>query len=380
MALFKSNSTLVAFDYKNLNNFYFLNYIQSANYEIKSNRISAKHIGDSKQIQDQIIYPEISLNLNYLQRADFLNEFLFGIEFNADLIENDNFLKNIINDYYTNNIFILNSENLNFDLKNLSYDDSMYVTSFGNVYLNSYATSYKVGQIPSVSVSFLADDMRVSKIQKSNNIYTFLNWDGLQKTLDNAKLNEIKNETYSIYELNYLNNIKLNANELASNSKTPSIILDTFSNGVIRSIDIDIPLNRNKFYFFNKTNKQASRKIILPITGTLNISGYFTQFNLEELKNFFNSSIPFDLQFILNTSNEEMSRIKIEKIIVESFSYSVSINSMIEYSINCSFQINNEYGLKIQRFLNPLEAKGFISSDSFFLQTSDAFILDFLII
>ena len=76
MALFKSNSSIVgttSYDF-GLTDIIILPYIQSANYEIKYNRISEKHIGDPNILNNQLIRPDISINLTYLLRADFLNE------------------------------------------------------------------------------------------------------------------------------------------------------------------------------------------------------------------------------------------------------------------------------------------------------------------
>ena len=73
--IFKSHNALFALDKKILNNlddFYYLDFLQSISLSYDVGRINQKSIG--KSFSDKIIYTDkdLKLEISYLQRSDFL--------------------------------------------------------------------------------------------------------------------------------------------------------------------------------------------------------------------------------------------------------------------------------------------------------------------
>lgn len=391
MALFKSNSSIVgttSYDF-GLTDIIILPYIQSANYEIKYNRISEKHIGDPNILNNQLIRPDISINLTYLLRADFLNETAFGFEFSDTINESDVILLKLF-EQKTSDLFIFNNEDLTFDLSTfrpsnmpaIYQSSNWYVSSFPRSFLNGYSISFKVGSIPIASANFIAGDMRVSALEQtgSENVARFkYNFPQDYKEINIYTLFDNQINTANAKSLNYINNIVINTD--FSQSQVPLIILETFSQAVIKSLDISVDLNRNKFYFFtgiDPSYEPFDPRIILPVNCNLNINGLLTKINASSLQTFFKLDKKFNLEFIFYEKNKEISRMKIENITVESFSYSAEMNQMVEFVLNCSFKMNKSSGLKIQRLFNPLEDQGFLTADNYYIISSNGYHMESL--
>lgn len=349
MALVKSNSALIAFDESNFNNsnkFIFLNFIQSLSFDFKTNRINSKHIGKSTSLVDQFTEPDVSLNINFLQTKDFFNEMLLGLVLSPSINEQDSFLSKIIkNNFFNKNSFILFNEVQGYDLIYSELNNSMSSVSIGNLYLNTYSISYRINQLPTVSIDFLCSDIKIDKI---TNELKLKNWDNSELQLDNSIQQNLHLVTSNADSLVYVMNGLYASSNFNSNSYSPGISVDSLLNGVIQSLETSINFNRNKLYFFNQTSAVSDRKIILPVTGSLKISGISYDLNIGNIKDFFkNNSSFYIILDVLDELKEISTRIIYENLIVESFSYSINLNGFLEYSLDCSFQINDINGFKV---------------------------------
>lgn len=377
MSIIKSNSALIAFDQgyvDKLDEFIFLNFLQSLSFDIKTNRIDSKHIGQSKSLVNQFVEPEISLNINFLQRKDFLNESLFGLILSPNSIEKQSFFKKIIqNNFFNKNAFILFNEVQGYDLIYSKLNNSISSVSMGNLYLNTYSVSYKINQLPTVSIDFLCNNIKIDKI---TNDLKLKNWDNSELQLDNSALENLKLDTNNAEFLVYVMNGLYASTNFNSNSYSPGISIDSLLNGIIQSLDVSINLNRNKLYFFNQTNTVSERNVILPIKGSLKISGISFNLNIGNIKEFFERNSSFYIVLdILDELKQTSSTVIYENLIVESFSYSINLNGFLEYSLDCSFQITDIDGLKIISEGNPsLHAQKIQSSDLKDLKAGNSFL------
>ena len=377
MSLIKSNSALVAFDqtiFSNKKSFVFLNFIQSLSFEISSNRIKSKHIGSATSTVNQFTNPEINLNLTFLQSKDFFNERIFGMNFSSVTYGSQYFFKNLLNEFYNTNCFILfNDVNAN-DLIYSNIKSLMSSVSIGNLYLNSYSTSYRINQIPTVSVDFLSGDLKIEKIANS---LLLKNWDDTNVQLTTSYVDNLKLNTANAKSLIYVMSGLSMSNDFDQKTFMPGIAINSLLNGVMQSLDVSFEFNRSKLYFFENKNSVSSRKIILPINGSLKISGISYNINIGNINNFFNSNLPFNMEFdILDDKKQIFSKIVYENLIVEKFSYSINLNGMLEYSLDCSFQVTNNSGYKVIMVGEPNIYFGkLISSNALGLQSANGSIL-----
>lgn len=387
---FKSNSVLIGFDtsaYKDSeNDFVFLNFIQSASMSFDVNRISQKSIGKSSSITNQFIEPNINFSISYLQRIDFLNEFLFGFNINSNFSNNSVALK-YEKGFLNKNVFFLFSkdkDDLIFKLKNEDYSESISALSFGRVYLNSYSINYVAGKLPEVSASFSASKASVSNLNNtilSNSLISnartwgFTAWDSsffpipytkAQELFENTNLNKGKNIVYHMKNFSMINDSK--------ESLLPAFDFSTFTEGNIQSLQIDFDLARNKFNFFE--TEFDDKKFIYPIKGTLKINGLSKNITNGNFYNFFEKDKKFNLILGLgNNSNsleEDYYEFQIENLNINTSSFDLQLNNMLTYSITASFEITKEGGLIVKQIKNKQNSLlNIVSQDSEFIYSSD---------
>ena len=385
MATIKSNSVLMAFDYSvysENNIFKYLNFIQSISYDIKTNRINHKSIGSDVYIKSQFTKPEIETTVTYLQRSDFFNETLFGFGFEIDyLTANNSALKNILNGFYNKNAFILMSDtymnDLALQIKNKGFNSEMLSISLGNTYLKSYSFGYRIGEMPTATASFVSSDLKISKISYDGQ-FKLNNWSDNLITLDENVINNFltstnenlnKNITYHMRNLSFQNDFDM--------AEIPGPNISTFLNGLIQSIDFNIDINRNNYYFFQSGNSPVDRNIIYPLIGKIRISGISKDIITGNFDYFFNSDKKFTMTLLVGedatsgilkaTSN--YYDIVFNDLTVENFSYTFDLNNFLVYSIECSVQITPSQGFNIKRKYTLENINILYSSDSQMLTT-----------
>lgn len=368
MSLIKSNSSLIAFDNSNLsstNDFTFLNFIQSVSINSLINRVNQKSIGNKSVFKNQFVQPEIDLSISYFQRINFFNENLFGFNF---ILENgiyESFAKKLIlDDFFNKNAFVIFSEQTIDDfakrILSSNYNQEMITISMGNLYLTSYSFSYSVGSIPLVNASFSSSQLKISKLIYNTN-YQIQNWDDSLINIDKSIVTNYLIETNPNYIINTNDEIIKKivyqmkyfsfSNNFQSTS-TPGPTIDNFLNGVIQSFEFSIDFSRNKFYFFENGNTPLDRKIILPLKSKFKISGISENFEVGDLKNLFNTDEKFSSLISIgdpNDINADYYKILLDDIFVESFNYSIDLNGFLNYTIDCSIDITDEKGFRIQQ-------------------------------
>jgi hypothetical protein len=395
MSLIKSNSSLIAFDNSNLSNsdnFTFLNFIQSISINSLTNRVNQKSIGNKSLFKNQFVQPEIDLSISYYQRINFFNENLFGFNFVLEDLKYESFAKKLISDgFFNKNAFIIFSEQTIDDFAeriiSSDYNQEMITVSIGNLFLNSYSFSYKIGSIPLVNASFSASQLKISKLTHATN-YKIQNWDDSLIVIDKNSVRNYLFETNPNYLINSGDSLSKKiiyqmkyfsfSNNFQSTS-TPGPAIDNFLNGVIQSFEFSIDLSRNKFYFFESGNVPSDRKIILPIKSKFKISGISKDFELGNLKNLFNTDEKFSSIISIGDSednNADYYKILLDDITVESFDYSININGFLEYTIDCSIDITDEKGFRVQQvntkrviLLQDKNSDFLLSSEGYFLGT-----------
>jgi hypothetical protein len=362
MSLIKSNSVLLAFDNSYLydnEEFNFLPFIQSAKLSTKIQNLDKKFIGTQDELSHQFLPPEVSLDISYIQRDDFYNEKIFGFVVNDSESQPVSILSILSqNEFNNKNAFLLTTPEL-IDLittvSESSFDTSMIAMSFGNLYLNSYSFAYSNGQLPVVSVGFLSNKLKVSNLTTSNSIYYMQNWDGQSIAIKKKKIDYL----YSLSDQSVYNNIIYRMDYLSlesslNNASIPLTSLNSFSNGVISSMSFSLNINRNNFYSFeNSLSNQPIRKLSLPVIGSLTLTGLVDGFNNSNLDLLYNSLNLFSMSITIGNQNTELDanihKLIFDNIRIDSFEYSTTINERIQYTMQCTFKVTENSGMKIAK-------------------------------
>ena len=381
--LFKSNSSLMAFSepYRSEQSFAYLNFLQSINFETTTKAINQKSIG--KTLNDKILFndPDLNINISYIQRTDFLNEFLFGF-FYSSFQEDKSIFYNYIKDSFNKNAFILfkdlNNQSQNDLLSDIiasGYSTDLIGIYFEKIFLNSYSFSYSYGSLPIANASFSAEKLKISKLQKEIlDTQAYILSDTNRYALNQLIAEDLQIQTNENLGRNIIYLLdKISLENQVSNLEAPISNIDNFLSGNVETFNLSIDLARNRFLFFEKGNETFSREFLLPCVGSIEFSGKTASFTEKSLQDFIKSNNKFSLKLKIGKENfnsavDDYTEISISNIALENFSYQISINGILNYSIKCSFEINQDNGFN----LNVISQKETnLSNNRFILRTSD---------
>lgn len=392
MSLIKSNSTLIAFDDSATNGanigFNYLNHVQNISFDISSNRLNNKFIGSEKIINNQFVSPEVNLNINFLQQSDLYNEQIFGIKPTSDYSVNISTFYYLIRGFINSYAFILfsdlESSDLIYQIKNSGYNESMMAISFQGLYLNNYSFSYKINNHATVSASFLSNNLKIANLLKINNDFYIQAPNDINKKINSSAVSNFTNLSlvpanqslvYSMKNLSFTNTFASTLN--------PGPNINTFLDGLIQSLDFSFQLNRQKIYsfqdYYTNSTLPIYRGVILPIIGSLKISGISKNFVQGNLNNIFTTDNKFNMTLTIEGKDIDavttnFTELFFEDIAVEKFNYSLDINGMLNYSIDCSFQITAQSGFKFKNYNIASPYYSQIVTSNFEMQTSDNFV------
>lgn len=392
MSLIKSNSTLIAFGDLATNGanigFNYLNHVQNISFDISSNRLNNKFIGSEKIINNQFVSPEVNLNINFLQQSDLYNEQIFGIIPTSDYSVNISTFYYLIRGFINTYAFILfsdlESSDLIYQIKNSGYNESMMAISFEKLYLNNYSFSYKINNHATVSASFLSNNLKIANLFKINDDFYIQAPNDINKKINSSAVSNFTNLSlvpanqslvYSMKNLSFTNTFASTLN--------PGPNINTFLDGLIQSLDFSFQLNRQKIYsfqdYYTNSTLPIYRGVILPIIGSLKIAGISKNFVQGNLNNIFTTDNKFNMTLTIegkdiNAVTTNFTELFFEDIAVEKFNYSLDINGMLNYSIDCSFQITAQSGFKFKNYNIESPYYSQIVSSNFEMQTSDNFV------
>jgi hypothetical protein len=295
MSLIKSDSVLIGTSpTSSSDSLVFLENIIDYNFKINYNMLTNKYLGSNTDLKSQFISPSIDLEFSFLQTFDFYNENKFYLNTsNASLpfLYYFNTTPTVATNY-NYNILMLIADQQNADFLKYIYSKranaKINYINFETVYLEKYNLSYSNNSLPVVNIKFSADTLNSSSmvIEDFSSIlrYTYLNNLGISRIFYNTyfdALNIISN--YKKYYFEFLLSVttKLGSGLL---EKVASIL-----NGQIQSLEINLDINRQNLYFlFQSKNTAHSKPAILPIMGSLKISGISTnQFSGNIIDNFY---------------------------------------------------------------------------------------------
>lgn len=354
--LFKYNTSLLAFDRSGIiadsSEFKFLPFVQSIQIESNLDRISQKSIG--KDTLDKKIYtnPNFNLNVTAIQENNFLLERLIGLFIN-NTPQSQNTILNGFNSKFINKAFMLFNDNLGedvlFKIRTTGYSEDLIGFVFSKLFLNSYSFSYGVNKLPITNLSFSFDDISISNVIASSGSFYIQDPSEQNIKLETSWIDSFYFKTNSNIQQK-INNTAVNF-ELTtdySNLEIPSSDFSILSSSNIQSMDFSLDFQRNKFFYFEKGMSPFDRSYLLPCNAKFTIQGITSQFNKKSLSSLKNSDSKFSI--ILRFGKADVltnySEIKFENVTVDNFSYSMSLDGFLNYSIECSIEINENSGAK----------------------------------
>ena len=322
-----------------------LDRIQSTSVTISTEIKRSKQIGyDTFALNNYLTSPQVTAEINYILQ-DNSNDLILGL--NAD----GNFL--YANQNQTgidkNLFFLFDVSQEGRDLNSLSNYTGIQVLGLGNVQVSNYSTRASVGELPTSTVSFVA-----------NNV-VFQNYDDSKYIPSINPSGQNTNYNYKIWsgifdKSNYISDYTGNLTfprpgdiELVMQQPTTGYggIKFLSYTGKIQNYEINIPFDRKDLVGFGN-NYPYSRKLISPSVGTLSMSVIFDGFNTGNYSGLLFSDRVSDFNIYLKDCNGNTKvAYDIDNVKLVNQNISTEIGSSFIFDGDFEFSVGQSHGFAI---------------------------------
>ena len=322
-----------------------LDRIQSTSVTISTEIKRSKRIGyDTFALNNYLTSPQVTAEINYVLQ-DNSNDLILGL--NAD----GNFL--YANQNQTgidkNLFFLFDVSEEGRDLNSLSNYTGIQVLGLGNAQISNYSTRASVGELPTSTVSFVA-----------NNV-VFQNYDDSKYIPSINPSGQNTNYNYKIWsgifdKSNYISDYTGNLTfprpgdiELIMQQPTTGYggIKFLSYTGKIQNYEINIPFDRKDLVGFGN-NYPYSRKLISPSVGTLSMSVIFDGFNTGNYSGLLFSDRVSDFNIYLKDCNGNTKvAYDIDNVKLVNQNISTEIGSSFIFDGDFEFSVGQSHGFAI---------------------------------
>jgi hypothetical protein len=338
--------------------------VQNCNFSLSNNRQNLKQIGNQKHaVSDLVRAPNVDLSFDYYLSPYLNNELLMG--FNGEYPFELPALPNIKNK--NNNFYILidtEDSDDGFDEVKKLPTSGIYnhysIMSFGNAYLKSYSVDFKVGQIPTVSVSYSCSNMKYENINLNNSI----NIPSLTYSGQDSGILDLQDLYYSLpsgYISGDLNNKTSydvpvvnvnNSNFILSNLQVGGVPLFTGSYPLLQSFGLSLDFNRVDLYGLGN-NYVYNRKAQFPINAQIKIDALVSGINSGVISGLIYNESEYNLgvQFT-DSKNSATGFYNFKNANLENYNYSMPVNNMMTFSASFAVQITEVDGFFMGRLIS----------------------------
>jgi len=322
-----------------------LDRIQSTSVTISTEIKRSKRIGyDTFALNNYLTSPQVTAEINYVLQ-DNSNDLILGL--NAD----GNFLYSNQNQtgIDKNLFFLFDVSEEGRDLNSLSNYTGIQVLGLGNAQISNYSTRASVGELPTSTVSFVA-----------NNV-VFQNYDDSKYIPSINPSGQNTNYNYKIWsgifdKSNYISDYTGNLTfprpgdiELIMQQPTTGYggIKFLSYTGKIQNYEINIPFDRKDLVGFGN-NYPYSRKLISPSVGTLSMSVIFDGFNTGNYSGLLFSDRVSDFNIYLKDCNGNTKvAYDIDNVKLVNQNISTEIGSSFIFDGDFEFSVGQSHGFAI---------------------------------
>jgi hypothetical protein len=322
-----------------------LDRIQSTSVTISTEIKRSKQIGyDTFALNNYLTSPQVTAEINYVLQ-DNSNDLILGL--NAD----GNFLYSNQNQtgIDKNLFFLFDVSEEGRDLNSLSNYTGVQVLGLGNAQISNYSTRASVGELPTSTVSFVA-----------NNV-VFQNYDSSKYIPSINPSGQNTNYNYKIWsgifdKSNYISDYTGNLTfprpgdiELVMQQPTTGYggIKFLSYTGKIQNYEINIPFDRKDLVGFGN-NYPYSRKLISPSVGTLSMSVIFDGFNTGNYSGLLFSDRVSDFNIYLKDCNGNTKvAYDIDNVKLVNQNISTEIGSSFIFDGDFEFSVGQSHGFAI---------------------------------
>lgn len=331
-----------------------LDFIQSYDFSFNVDRQALKQVGSnafaSRQTQ---LAPDVSLNVSYLLE-DGWNERYLGLDFTSGVYANP--LQSTFSTTGDRNFYVLIAQDQYKDANASTSAQGYNVLGIGNAFMTNYEISLQVGGLASVNCSFVGANASVTNYT-NDRFVPAVNVGSTGQTAQMANvrygIDFLDNSRSSRYMTGFKNVFNSGCSyDGCVITATPTLVsgmrfgLD-FEN--FQSLQISIPFERKALYGFG-SNYPTTRKIQIPVIGTLSVDSLVDSFQAENLANTFKaedvsiSGYNFDILF-RNSNRVNKFGVRIQNARLDSYSIGASIGDRTFIQTSWSFEVTPTTGI-----------------------------------
>jgi hypothetical protein len=322
-----------------------LDRIQSTSVTISTEIKRSKQIGyDTFALDNYLTSPQVTAEISYILQ-DNSNDLILGLNANGDSLYSNQNQTGIDKNLF----FLFDVSQEGRDLNSLSNYTGVQVLGLGNAQVSNYSTRASVGELPTSTVSFVA-----------NNV-VFQNYDDSKYIPSINPSGQNTNYNYKIWsgifdKSNYISDYTGNLTfprpgdiELVMQQPTTGYggIKFLSYTGKIQNYEINIPFDRKDLIGFGN-NYPYSRKLISPAVGTLSMSVIFDGFNTGNYSGLLFSDRVSDFNIYLKDCNGNTKvAYDIDNVKLVNQNISTEIGSSFIFDGDFEFSVGQSHGFAI---------------------------------
>lgn len=322
-----------------------LNRVQSTNVSISSEIKRSKHFGyDIFAYDNYFTSPQVTADITYLVQ-DNSNDLILGLNADGEYI----FANQNETGVDKNLFFLFNINNDGKDINSLDNYTGIQVLGLGNTQISNFSTKASVGELPTTTVSFVANNV-VFQNYDSNKYIPSINPSGQTTNFGYKIWSGIFDK--SNYVSDYTGNLTFPRPgdiELVMQQPTTGIggIQFLSYTGKIQNYEINIPFDRKDLIGFGN-NYPYSRKLMSPAVGTLSMSVIFDGFNTGNYTGmlFSDGVSDFDI-FVKDCDGNSKVVYNIDNVKLVNQNYATEIGSTFIFDGDFEFSVGQNHGFYI---------------------------------
>tara|TARA_R110002051_G_scaffold312956_1_gene388587 strand:- start:1537 stop:2619 length:1083 start_codon:yes stop_codon:yes gene_type:complete len=320
--------------------------VQNADYSVEFGRQNLKQIGSQNLAGDTFFrQPNVNLNISYIPEPRFFNETQGGFLSVNPTVRFVNMFSGDLES--STNFYFLNTPDQEDDAFNTitiggsPIDLAGFDTiAFGNCFPTSYSLQYSVGQLPTVSTSYLCSNVIVELLT------------GSTMNLPSINLESGNNRNVGMCSFEFTSGIK-DPRIVNPNSAGSSITLENLQVGgqnlsgthFIQSVNMAVSLDRVSDYGLG-SDFAYGRKAQMPANGSFSVSSLVSGLDAGLLSGVLYNDSSYQFELVLDSNGTKMIY-QIQDAHLDSFNYSMPVNGFMSYNASFSFPITEERGLSV---------------------------------
>jgi hypothetical protein len=362
---------------------YFMPLVQNSEISISIDRQTSKRIGSQQYAIDDIMRsPDVNLNMTYLYSPFMINEYLMGMYKESGLV--NSFASEQLNRDQNFYLIIDNKEGDEIlpqfsKVPQRTNFSGMSCVSIGNCFLSNYSLDFKVGSIPSASMSFVGSNLKMDNLTGSRIGIPAINLQsGNNSGSGFLDFNNLKTSLSGFVNTDYPSKPNVYAIPVAAPHTVEATLQNLQVGGVplvsgalIQSLNISMPFERTDLFGLG-SNYVYGRKLQLPIRASVDVSVIVQNMNSGDISQLHRAEQSYDFSIAIADvygGFAAESYLNFHKAKLESFSYSMDINATMQFSAKYSVEITDTTGFQAISAMRWIAETGIWSNINFLWST-----------